>query len=607
MKNVIITFILFLTVTVLLGQAPPQGINYQAMVYVPYGNQQVGVNSSGQIPANTKEVQVTFTIEEGYNGTVVYQETHIDTTDQYGLLTTVIGIGTPTAANPQPFNQIDWGLGDPYLRVTIFITAYNSTITSYQKLWSVPYALYAGQADSASYSDNSGYADSSGFATASGYADSSGYANSSGYSDSTNYAQTAGNGILNIINNNDGTLTINLYNGTTFITDTLTGTSGPVGPQGPVGATGPQGPVGATGPQGPVGTTGLQGPVGATGLQGPVGATGPQGPAGAIGTNGVGISTAFVLGDSLFVQLTNGQVINTGYVTGSSGSQNAWSLTGNTGTNPTTNFLGTTDATDLSIRTNGSEKIRITANGNMGVGTVAPAAKLDIIGSVKITDGTEGVGKVLTSDAAGNASWQTPTGGGGSIGFSNIASFNNPGTFTFTVPSGVAKVMVECWGGGGGGAGSNSGNAGGGGGGGYGKQILSVIPGNSYTVVVGNGGAGGGPGVSGTAGGTSSFGTGPLISATGGAGGNSLNGIGGVGGSSTATINIAGENGRFGLANTGIAYGGSAALGGFGGLGGVSNSAGPGIAPGGGGGGAGYAAGAYSGGAGAVGRVLIYY
>ncbi|MFZ9944030.1 MAG: hypothetical protein ACO3O0_10495, partial [Bacteroidia bacterium] len=154
------------------------------MVYVPYGNQQVGVNSSGQIPANSKEVQVTFTIEEGFNGPVVYQETHLDSTDQYGLLTSVIGTGLPTAASPQAFNQIDWSLGDPYLRVSIYLTAYNTTIASYEKLWSVPYAFFSGLADSSNYSNASGYADSSDYANASGYSDSSGYAASSGFADS---------------------------------------------------------------------------------------------------------------------------------------------------------------------------------------------------------------------------------------------------------------------------------------------------------------------------------------------------------------------------------------------------------------------------------------
>ncbi len=86
-------------------QAPPQGINYQAMVYVPYGNQLVGVNSAGQIPANTNQVLVKFTLEEGNNGPVIYEETHVDTTDQYGLLNSVIGTGTPTSNSPGLFKM----------------------------------------------------------------------------------------------------------------------------------------------------------------------------------------------------------------------------------------------------------------------------------------------------------------------------------------------------------------------------------------------------------------------------------------------------------------------------------------------------------------------
>lgn len=50
--------------------------------------------------------------------------------------------------------------------------------------------------------------------------------------------------------------------------------------------------------------------------------------------------------------------------------------------------------------------------GNLGLGVQTAAAKLDVAGKVKIVDGTQGVGKVLTSDANGLASWQTPTGGG---------------------------------------------------------------------------------------------------------------------------------------------------------------------------------------------------
>ena len=64
--------------------------------------------------------------------------------------------------------------------------------------------------------------------------------------------------------------------------------------------------------------------------------------------------------------------------------------------------------------TDGGEEIalRWDGNGNVGIGTNAPAQTLDVQGSVRIADGTEQNGYVLTSDAAGNASWQA--GGGGS-------------------------------------------------------------------------------------------------------------------------------------------------------------------------------------------------
>ena len=45
---------------------------------------------------------------------------------------------------------------------------------------------------------------------------------------------------------------------------------------------------------------------------------------------------------------------------------------------------------------------------NVGIGTETPEAKLDVIGPVKITDGTQGTGKVLTSGANGQATWVNP-------------------------------------------------------------------------------------------------------------------------------------------------------------------------------------------------------
>ena len=54
--------------------------------------------------------------------------------------------------------------------------------------------------------------------------------------------------------------------------------------------------------------------------------------------------------------------------------------------------------------------------GNVGIGTFNPSAKLEVAGQVKITGGNPGISKVLTSDANGLASWQTPPSvGGGAV------------------------------------------------------------------------------------------------------------------------------------------------------------------------------------------------
>jgi len=49
----------------------------------------------------------------------------------------------------------------------------------------------------------------------------------------------------------------------------------------------------------------------------------------------------------------------------------------------------------------------VTSSGNVGIGTTTPTAKLDILGSVKIANGSQGANKVLVSDVNGLATWQT--------------------------------------------------------------------------------------------------------------------------------------------------------------------------------------------------------
>jgi sporulation protein YlmC with PRC-barrel domain len=62
-----------------------------------------------------------------------------------------------------------------------------------------------------------------------------------------------------------------------------------------------------------------------------------------------------------------------------------WTMTGNTGSNPATNYIGTADNVDLVFKTNGTENLRLKANGNVGIGTSSPVEKLEVNGGLKVS------------------------------------------------------------------------------------------------------------------------------------------------------------------------------------------------------------------------------
>ena len=75
----------------------------------------------------------------------------------------------------------------------------------------------------------------------------------------------------------------------------------------------------------------------------------------------------------------------------------AWKLTGNAGTTPGTNFLGTTDNNDLVFKTNNTEQMRITAGGNVGIGTSSPTYPLTVNGTASA------IGVFVAPDGSNNA------------------------------------------------------------------------------------------------------------------------------------------------------------------------------------------------------------
>ena len=66
-------------------------------------------------------------------------------------------------------------------------------------------------------------------------------------------------------------------------------------------------------------------------------------------------------------------------------------------------------ANAITFNVNNTEKVRMNSNGDVGIGTASPGARLEVNGQVKITGGSPGADKVLTSDAGGLATWQTPS------------------------------------------------------------------------------------------------------------------------------------------------------------------------------------------------------
>ncbi|HEX2846536.1 MAG TPA: hypothetical protein VHN59_08305 [Chitinophagaceae bacterium] len=81
-----------------------------------------------------------------------------------------------------------------------------------------------------------------------------------------------------------------------------------------------------------------------------------------------------------------------------------WSLNGNSGTDPSLNFIGTVDGQPLVMKTSNAERLRINANGDVGIGTANPTAKLNVDGSVKFENLAAGTNEldvlVLAADGS---------------------------------------------------------------------------------------------------------------------------------------------------------------------------------------------------------------
>lgn len=120
---------------------PPQAFNYQA----------IARDNLGVVLSN-HSIALRFSIlENSAQGNLLYSETFIATTNQFGLFTVNIGTGTLVSG---AFTTINWALGSKWLQIEIDIDGgINFNLMGASQLLSVPYALYA-EKSGFSYSQN---------------------------------------------------------------------------------------------------------------------------------------------------------------------------------------------------------------------------------------------------------------------------------------------------------------------------------------------------------------------------------------------------------------------------------------------------------------------
>jgi len=141
MKRIIILCAVILITASVFAQAP-QKMSYQAVIR----------NSSNALVTNMAVGMRISILQTSATGTAVYVETQTPTTNANGLATLEIGGGTVVSGN---FVKINWANGPYFIKTETDPTGGTSyTITGTSQLLSVPYALYAANAGTASGGGN---------------------------------------------------------------------------------------------------------------------------------------------------------------------------------------------------------------------------------------------------------------------------------------------------------------------------------------------------------------------------------------------------------------------------------------------------------------------
>lgn len=177
----------------------PKAFNYQAIA-----RDQNGEVLSGQ------SIGLRISLLQGaIDGSTVFSERHVQTTNEFGLLTLKIGAGETLSGS---MDDIQWGNDDFFLKIEMDISGGSNYIEmGTSQLLSVPYALHAStanQADQATLADQANLAETAGYAEQAGqasfannavnaqqatFAENATNAQSAAFAQEAEFAQTAGN------------------------------------------------------------------------------------------------------------------------------------------------------------------------------------------------------------------------------------------------------------------------------------------------------------------------------------------------------------------------------------------------------------------------------
>lgn len=279
------------------------------------------------------------------SGVLEWEETHSLTTNQLGLFTFVIGQGTSTGnGSLANFASINWGANAHFTKISMDVTGGSSFVDMDTiQYWSVPYALHSGIADSLSQPMRlSKLSDVDTLGVTTGYV-----------------LKWNGSVWIPALDNDSDTAAYALNAGHAITSDTAAYSLNVLS---------------------------------------------------TIDT----VPFSFNSDSSLFASNSTSatNALNSDYCDTATYALNVvnpntyWNLIGNSGTNPVSNFIGTIDNTDLVFKTNAVERMRLLANGKIGIGITAPTAGLHVVGNDGVVaEGTFGVGATPPSGAGTRMMW----------------------------------------------------------------------------------------------------------------------------------------------------------------------------------------------------------